>query len=273
MVYYGTLIVSPSKTDVPNHLNLAIVDICANAIAARRVFTVALSGGSLPSFLSSIRYAFEKKNVDPCFDLWHVILADERCVPSTDPDSNLGTLHTELFSTISVPVKQIYGINEDKLTESTDAVAKDYELIVKDILKKSEGLIDLAVLGFGPDGHTCSLFPGHSLLHEEKKMVAPIEDSPKHPPCRITLTYPVLNTLTRHVIFCGAGDSKAPILQDIFDSVSYTDSALDGSMVYKIIMKEPYPYPCSGVLPNSIDTENTLTWVVDNDAMVGVRIT
>jgi 6-phosphogluconolactonase len=272
MVFYGTLIVSPSKADVPNHLNLAIVDICVNAIKARGVFSVALSGGSLPSFLSNLRSAFETKGINPCFDLWHVVLADERCVPSTDPDSNLGTLQTELFSSISVPVNQIYGINENKLAESTEAIAKDYELVVKHVLGKSGGQLDLAVLGFGPDGHTCSLFPGHALLHEECIMVAPIEDSPKHPPCRITLTYPVLNTLTRHVVFCGAGDSKAPILQAIFHSVSNPENALNGSMVYTVIMKEPYPYPCGGVLPNSKGTENTLTWVVDNDAMVGVRI-
>mmetsp|Transcript_21401 Transcript_21401/g.35412 ORF Transcript_21401/g.35412 Transcript_21401/m.35412 type:complete len:275 (-) Transcript_21401:87-911(-) len=271
MVYEASLIVSPSKADVPAHLNPPIVQICKDAIAARGVFTIALSGGSLPSFLAVMVDSFG--DIDPKFDCWHVILADERCVPSTDPDSNLGALQEKLFSQIAVPPSQIYGINESKLltTESTAAVAAEYELIVKSVLNKSGGQLDVAVLGFGPDGHTCSLFPGHDLLNEQTLWVAPIEDSPKPPPKRITLTYPILNTKTRHVIFCGAGGSKAPILKDIFVSVT-KESSSSSSTKYKVVMKEPFPFPCAGVLPDSNGVENTLTYVVDQDAMEGVPI-
>jgi 6-phosphogluconolactonase len=268
MVFEASLIVSPTKADVPAYLNPAIVEICKDAIAARGVFTIALSGGSLPGFLAVMKESFG--SIDPKFDCWHVILADERCVESTHPDSNLGALKEQLFSKIPVPASQIYGINESKIAESSAAVAADYEPIVKWVLAKSGGQLDLAVLGFGPDGHTCSLFPGHPLLQEETLLVAPIEDSPKPPPKRITLTYPVLNTMTRHVIFCGAGGSKAAILKEIFVSVTKEQEA---ASKYKVVMTEPYPYPCANVLPNSEGVENTLTYVVDQDAMDGVAIT
>jgi 6-phosphogluconolactonase len=273
MEYNGSLIVSPSKAKIPIHLNRAIADVCVAAIASRGVFTIALSGGSLPSFLATVLDAFDTLGADPKFDSWFVILADERCVKSHHPDSNLGALQTELFTSIPVPKSQIYGINEDKLEESTDAVAKDYEIIVSNVLERSGGQLDLAVLGFGPDGHTCSLFPGHALLKEERRMVAPIEDSPKPPLCRITLTFPVLNTMTRHIIFCGAGESKAPVLQAVFDSVTTTtgDTTADGGrIVYRVAMRKSCPYPCGRVLPNTKDTENTLLWIVDKHAMDSV---
>jgi 6-phosphogluconolactonase len=120
-----------------------------------------------------------------------------------------------------------------------------------------------------------SLFPGHDLLKEQTKWVAAIEDSPKPPPKRITLTFPVLNQFTRHVIFCGAGGSKSPILKEVFSSiVAPTDDTYqvaDG-VRYTATRTDPAPYPCAMVYPDSDGTDNTLTYVVDADAMKDVPI-
>jgi 6-phosphogluconolactonase len=83
---------------------------------------------------------------------------------------------------VPIPKWQVYGINEALLTESTEAVASAYEeKILKPLLELSGGMIDCVLLGFGPDGHTCSLFPNHPLLKEQSRLVAPIDDSPKSP--------------------------------------------------------------------------------------------
>ena len=67
-----------------------------------------------------------------------------------------------------------------------------------------------------PDGHTCSLFPGHALLDEMDGWVAWLDDSPKPPPTRITLTFPVLNHAHR-VAFVATGAGKQEILQSALD--------------------------------------------------------
>lgn len=65
-------------------------------------------------------------------------------------------------------------------------------------------------------GHTCSLFPGHALLHEEDGWVGWLDDSPKPPSTRITLTYPVLNHSFR-VAFVASGAGKQDILEKALD--------------------------------------------------------
>ena len=147
-----SLVVASHKDTVNEVLNAAIVKICQEAIKARGVFTIALSGGSLPSFLSSLNEAFDLAKIDPMYSCWHIILADERCVPSDDPENNLSAIRSNFLSKVSIPDSQVHGIDESKLDRTTEVLASAYEATVRSVLQLSDGYLDLAVLGFGPDG-------------------------------------------------------------------------------------------------------------------------
>lgn len=99
-----------------------------------------------------------------------------------------------------------------------EKVADDYEKAILEKFKMTTGVpsFDLLLLGVGPDGHTCSLFPGHKLLKEANdRLVAYIVDSPKPPPQRITMTFSLVNN-ARHSIFAVPGNGKAEIIKQIF---------------------------------------------------------
>jgi 6-phosphogluconolactonase len=278
----ASLIVASSKNSLPDDLNATIALICREAIACHDAFTIALSGGSLPKFLTSLSQRFLDLNIDPQFDRWHVLLADERCVSEDDEDSNMGAIRKTFLSQVSIPKDQIHGIDTKYLNkqDSTNCIAKQYEITLRRVLEQhSNGFLDLAVLGFGPDGHTCSLFPDHDLLHETRLWVAPIEDSPKPPPRRITLTLPLLNQHTRHVIVCGAGEGKGRVLKQVFAHAVAVQSQQDDNNYsaetkqYTAVLRDPAPVPCGMVRPEArMEDCRTLTWIVDQDAFQAANL-
>lgn len=249
----------PTKPEVGNELCKQIIQISSTAIEARGAFSIALSGGSLPALLSKLPQAYKDADVAPHFAQWHILLADERGVPEDHPDSNMHALKKHLFDQVGVDVnpKHLYRMDQISLAENIEVAALEYENQVRGALQFTGDSLDLALLGFGPDGHTCSLFPGHPLLKETTRMVASLTDSPKHPPRRMTLTLRVLNDCTRTVIFCGAGRSKQPILEKVFVATESQDS----SPIAIGIQNNPPPFPCAMVVPQS-----ELIWIIDDAA-------
>ncbi|KAI1078441.1 nagb/rpia/CoA transferase-like protein [Whalleya microplaca] len=201
----------------------AYIIACQNAgITRHSVFKVGISGGSLPQTLAQALLA-EPRNSDDVvnFEKWEIFFADERAVPLDHEDSNYGLLKKELLDkippTLGRPV--VHPIDTQYL-DDTQELADQYEKTLVNSFAKGDSvklpIFDLLLLGAGPDGHTCSLFPGHPLLRETDAWVAPIEDSPKPPPKRVTLTLPVVTHAVK-VAFVTTGAAKKDILKEIFE--------------------------------------------------------
>ena len=221
-------------------LGKAVAEVAA-AAPADKPFTVAISGGSLPKLLAAGILAVE--GVD--YSNWHVFFADERVVPLEDDDSNYKACDEVFFSKAGIARERVYTVDAS-LTAEEAAAAYTTQL---QAVFGAEGTpaFDLVLLGMGPDGHTASLFPGHALLEVADRWVAHIEDSPKPPPKRITLTYPVLNA-AKAVYFVCTGAGKAP-------NLAVALGASEGSV------------PAGEVKPAS----GNLVWFVDDAASAEYR--
>ncbi|KAJ5445857.1 6-phosphogluconolactonase DevB-type [Penicillium cf. griseofulvum] len=190
---------------------------CQNsALSRHNTFRLAVSGGSLPTVLAKALLAPSNGSPEdtPHFSKWHIFFADERAVPLDHEDSNYRLLNDELVSKIPAELGSpvVYPIDEkhvedDDPQELADLYQADLmrEFAAKDSVKLP--IFDLILLGCGPDGHTCSLFPGHALLREKDAWP---------PPKRITLTLPVV-THAVNIGFVATGGGKKDILKQIFD--------------------------------------------------------
>jgi len=170
------------------------------ALHERGRFVVALSGGSVaPNFFPALSaLPIDWSRVD---FFW----VDERAVPPTDPDSNFAAALAFWLQPAAVPRERIHRMEADNPDLARAASLYEQELLT---VAGSPPHIDFALLGVGPDGHIASLFPNHPALEESVKHVAVVEDSPKPPPRRLTLTLRSLCS-ARYAEVIALGESKA----------------------------------------------------------------
>jgi len=242
----------PSVDSLASTLRTYILQ-CQNAgIHRHDAFKVAVSGGSLPKTLAQALLAPASSPEDAVkFEKWEIFFADERAVPLDHEDSNYNLLKKELLDKIPQDMGEptVHPIDTAHLDDVQELADQYEQLLVKSFASRDSvklPIFDLLLLGCGPDGHTCSLFPGHVLLRETDAWVAPIEDSPKPPPKRITLTLPVVTHGVK-IAFVATGGGKKGIMKKIFE--------------------EGNGLPCA--LVNEGAGERA-SWFVDNAAVEGV---
>lgn len=181
--------------------------IAREAIAARGRFAIALPGGSVATTCFP---RFAEAQVD--WSRTHFFWGDERAVPPTHADSNYGVAEKLWLERIVSHSPVVHRMEAER--EDLDEAATRYERALRE-----SGPIDLALLGMGPDGHVCSLFAGHALLGETTRRVAPITDSPKPPPRRLTLTLPALAD-AEHLVVVASGATKAAVVREARDDAA-----------------------------------------------------
>jgi len=233
----------PNKQSCGTGLAKVVAEASARAIQERGCFTVALSGGSLVDMLP---FMFQLEN-RPDFSKWHVFYVDERLAPHSSPDSNHGAAKKAFLDRAGIPAAQIYAILEDATVEEA---ARAYEGLMmnppKTVLARSpEGfpVLDMMLLGVGPDGHVASLFPNKAATAAKKGWVLPVSDSPKPPSERITMTMPVINS-ARDVLIVACGKGKAEVVQRALEV-----QALPGALPVQLVR------PSNGKLRWLLDLE------------------
>ena len=209
----GEIFIYDDVTTLAGAVATRIGTLAAESIEARGVFHISLAGGTTPRRLYET-LALPEYGLRIDWSRVHVFFGDERCVPPDDPESNYGMARASLLDTVPLAETHIHRIVAESIER--DGAASDYATCLRQVITARNGdvpTLDLVLLGIGPDGHVASLFPDTAILHETRRLVAPVFVKQKYA-WRISITYPVINA-AREVMVLATGGGKAEILGQI----------------------------------------------------------
>jgi 6-phosphogluconolactonase len=220
-----------------------LVNAIQAAIADRGRALIVLTGGGngvgLLSYLGTQSQQIDWSKV-------HLFWGDERYVPEDDDERNAKQARAALLDHIDIPSSHVHTMpaSDGEFGSDLAAAALAYEQLLAANAEPGEPVpnFDVHLLGMGPEGHINSLFPDTSAVRETTRMVVAVEDSPKPPPQRITLTLPAVRR-SREVWLMVSGAAKA-------DAAA---AAIGGA--------QPVSIPAAG----AVGLETTL-WLLDEEA-------
>lgn len=200
-------------------IDIEIVDdpaaTCAEMLSAAAATggEVILAGGSTP------RHAYEIA-AERSPESWagaKLWFGDDRCVPADDPLSNFRMVREALLDPLEKAGFEVGYCRRILGERGPDEAALEYERELEHI-GGGPGAIrfELALVGIGPDGHICSMFPGQESLEERARLALAVPEAGVEPFVpRVTLTFPALNR-TKRVIVLATGSAKADIVATAF---------------------------------------------------------
>jgi 6-phosphogluconolactonase len=213
------------------------------AVASRGRALIVLTGGGngnrLLKYLNAHKQRIDWANV-------HLFWGDERYVAEDDDERNDKQAREALLNHIDIPARNVHPMpaRDGEFGADLGAAALSYEQLLAANAEPGDPApnFDVHLLGVGPEGHINSLFPDSAAVQETDRLVVGVENSPKPPPLRITLTLPAIQR-SREVWLLVSGAEKA-------DAVA---AAIGGA--------DPVSVPAAG----AIGREDTI-WFLDAEA-------
>lgn len=198
---YQRVVRMPSPADVAHIVAEHLIDFVSNKNATQDRVDVCLAGGTAANAMyEQLSDLAVGSDID--FTKLHLWWGDERFVPATDPERNSLQAIERLARTIRIHSANIHMMAARDGHKDARESADVYETELENIH------FDVVLLGIGPDGHTASIFPNHPSFEKTNRLVIGVEDAPKPPSERITLTFNALNR-TESLWFIATGEQKA----------------------------------------------------------------
>ena len=221
------------KESIYKKASLIIKDSVNKILSQKDEIILGLPGGSS---ISNICQYLKLESID--WKKVHVFMVDERLVPLDSKDSNFQLIKQGLSEVI--PEKNLHPFLFDE--KKPDFGLAHYEKEIKNFGEK----FDIILLSSGEDGHIGSLFPNHSSIYDESENYILVEDSPKPPKERISVSKKFL-IKTKIGILLFVGDIKREAY------LKFLDKNLDIDICpAKLVTQLPESYVVTNIRSNEV---------------------
>lgn len=188
---------------------------------------IVLTGGSTPRAAYQ-HFVDAVKRLDLDLSRSTFWIGDERCVDPEDDRSNYKMIKESLLDPLGDGAPRFERMKGEL---GPDAGADDYQEILRRLSPPSPPVVDLLLLGIGPDGHCASLFPGQNSLAERRRLVVGVPEAGLEPFVpRISMTLPTL-ARARQIVFLATGESKADAIARAFGPDANPDTSTPSSLL------------------------------------------
>lgn len=196
----------PTADDVVEVVVGDLVDLISQRAVNGADVHIALTGGTVGVAVNAALLA--NPVVQSCRTL-HLWFSDERYVPRGHEDRNDLNLEPLLANFLG-KVHHVAGPEtSENVQASASAYAQELHLATTTRFCADNTLMDVSIIGLGPDGHIASIFPHSQTLYSTDAVVA-VSDSPKPPSVRVSWTYPTINASRQAwIVACGEAKSEA----------------------------------------------------------------
>ena len=207
-----TVLVHRDPTELAAAVAARLITRLVDVQSSRGEASVVLTGGGIAVMtLEAIASSSARGAVDwSRLDVWW---GDERFLPAGDSERNETDARKALLDSVPLDPARVHPMppSDGPDGNDPDAAAERYAAELRRRSRPEDHgpapAFDICLLGVGPDGHIASLFPEHPSLYDDRPVFA-VRNSPKPPPTRITLGFPVIQG-SREVWVVVAGEDKA----------------------------------------------------------------
>ena len=185
--------------------------------------TVVLTGGSVGiATLAAVAASPARLAVD--WGRVNIWFGDDRFVEADSPDRNCRQAREALLDHVPVDPQRVHAMAaSDTVADLGEAAAKYIAELAaaaaaecgNDGASPAEApavpRFDVLLLGLGPDAHIASLFPEMAGIRTKGTPVVGVQNSPKPPPSRVSLTLEAINSAQEIWIVAAGADKAAAV--------------------------------------------------------------